>query len=362
MAPSTTTTTSILAILEREEVAPHTTSTTIIPPTAILDTAEEELLNVTQTAISTSITTIAPTTEEEALSSTSATIIARIIEEVVLSSSITISILTPALLPLTEPEVQLPVVEVVCLIPEDWEFGAFDDEPETEWFWDYLSERTESSTSPTEITTITTVAPLEDTSNITLTIILAPVEIESIPDNALDSFAVIGGEREEEEEEDSSRAPRGEGSCRCRRRERSSIRVSSSSSPRRRRRRISGTTTPTSPTSARLGGTTDVEEAQDVFPSHVNLAANTPAYVRESDDFLLLSRWTAQLPQSGRSFYEQALRSTVRPDAIAGGTVGVCFGNGDVDIGPISLETGGAPRNWDADIERLAGERSSTIN
>ena len=108
--------------------------------------------------------------------------------------------------------------------------------------------------------------------------------------------------------------------------------------------------------------TTDVEEAQDVFLLHVNLVANMPAYVRESDDFLLLSRWTAQLPQSGRSFYEQALPSVVRPDAIAGGTVGMCFGNGDVDIGPIGLETGGASRSWDAEIERLAGERSSTTN
>ena len=96
---------------------------------------------------------------------------------------------------------------------------------------------------------------------------MAPVEIEPITDNAFDSFAVIGGEGEEEEEEDSSRAPRGEGSHRRRRRERSSIRASSSSSPRRRRRRrVSGTTTPTSPASARLIGTTDVEEAQDVFP------------------------------------------------------------------------------------------------
>ena len=257
---------------------------------------------------------------------------------------------------------QLPVVEVARPIPEDWEFGAFDDEPETEWFWDYLSERTESLTSPTATTTTTTVAPLEDTSDITLTTTMAPVEIEPITDDALDSFAVIGGEGEEEEEEDSSRSPRGDGSRRRRRRERSSTRASSSLLTPRRRRRISGTTTPTSPISARLGGTTDVEEAQDVFPSHVNLAANAPAYVRESDDFLLLSRWIAQLPQSGRSFYEQVLRSTVRPDAIAGGTVGVCFGNGDVDIGPIGLGTGGAPRNWDADIERLVGERSSTTN
>ena len=345
LASSTTTTTSILIILEREEIAPHTTSTTTIPPTATLDTAEEELCEATQTATLTSTITIAPTTEEEALSSTSATVIARIIEEVVLSPSITISISTPVSLLLTEPEVQLPVVEVVHPIPEDWEFRAFDDEPETEWFWDYLSERTKSSTSPTVTITTTTVAPLEDTPNITLTTILAPVEIESIPDNALDSFAVIGGEGEEEEEVDSSRAPRGEGSHRHCRRERSSIRASLLLSPRRRRRRFSGTTTPTSPTSARLGRTTDVEEAQDIFLSYVNLAANMPAYVRESDNFLLLSRWTAQLPQSGRSFYEQALRSTVRPDAIAGGTVGICFGNGDVDIGPIGLGTRGAPRN-----------------
>ena len=185
---------------------------------------------------------------------------------------------------------------------------------------------------------------------------MAPFDIEPITDDMLDHFAVIGGE-EEEEEEDSSRTPIGEESRRRRRRERSSIRVSSSSSPRRRRRRVSGTTTPTSPASTRLIGSTDFEEAQDVFPSHINLAANAPAYVRECDDFRLLSRWAAQLPHSGRSFYEQALRRTVQPDAIAGGTVGICFGNGDVDIGPIGLETGGTPRNWDTDIERLARER-----
>ena len=33
---------------------------------------------------------------------------------------------------LTEPGVPLPVVEVVRPVPEDWELGAFDDEPETE--------------------------------------------------------------------------------------------------------------------------------------------------------------------------------------------------------------------------------------
>ena len=121
----------------------------------------------------------------------------------------------------------LPVVEVVRPIPEDWEMGAFDDEPETEWFWDYLSERTESLSSPTMTTTTTTVAPLEDT----LTTTMAPFEIEQITDDMLDHFAVIGGE--EEEEEDSSRTPTGEESRRRRRRERSSIRVSSSSSPRR---------------------------------------------------------------------------------------------------------------------------------
>ena len=94
---------------------------------------------------------------------------------------------------------------------------------------------------------------------------LAPIDIEPITEDMLDHFAVIGGE--EEEEEDSSRTPTGEESRRRRRRERSSIRASSSSSPRRRRRRrVSGTTTPTSPASARLIGTTDLEEAQDVFP------------------------------------------------------------------------------------------------
>ena len=85
------------------------------------------------------------------------------------SSSTTTSISIPTPLPLTEPGVPLPVVEVVRPVPEDWELGAFDDEPETEWFWDYLSERTESLSSPTMTTTTTTVAPLEDTSNSTLT-------------------------------------------------------------------------------------------------------------------------------------------------------------------------------------------------
>ena len=360
LASSTTTTTSILTILEREEIAPSTTSTITMPPVTTLNTVEEELHEVTQPATVTSTTTTAPTTEEEALSSTSASILAQVIEEVVLSSSSTTSTSTRMPLSSTEPEASLPEVEVVRPVPENWELGAFDDEPEIEWFWDYLSERTESSSSPTMTTTTTTVTPLEDTPNITLATTLAPSEIEPNTDDMLDSFAVIGGE--EEEEEDSSRTPIGEESRRRRRRERNSIRALSSSSPRRRRRRVSGTTVPTSPASTRLIGTTDVEESQDVFPSHVNLAANAPAYVRESDDFLLLSRWSAQLPQSGRSFYEQALRRTIQPDAIAGGTVGVCFGNGDVDIGPIGQESGGAPRQWDADIERLEGERNSTTN
>ena len=119
-----------------------------------------------------------------------------------------------------------------------------------------------------------------------MTTIVAPIDVEPITDDVLDSFAVIRGDGEEEE---SSRVLLEERSHRHRRRERSSTRASSSASLRRRRGRVSGATTPTLLTSARLGDT-EAEKAQNIFLSHVNLAANALGYVRESDDFFLLSR------------------------------------------------------------------------
>ena len=57
----------------------------------------------------------------------------------------------------------------------------------------------------------------------------------------------------------------------------------------------------------------DVEETSDILPSHVNLAGNVPDYVRESDDFQLVSRWVSGLPRSGRSLYERAVRDEISP-------------------------------------------------
>ena len=89
------------------------------------------------------------------------------------------------------------------------------------------------------------------------------------------------------------------------------------------------------------------------MPSHINLAANTPSYVRESDDFQLISWWLQHVPRSGRSYFERALHGEVRPAAISGGTVLSCFSEGEHEMGPIGLDSHGAVRDWNEELIRM---------
>ena len=68
--------------------------------------------------------------------------------------------------------------------------------------------------------------------------------------------------------------------------------------------------------------------------------------------FIAISRWVAQLPRSGRSLYERSLRSAVRHEAISGGRIGICHGNGEVEIGPLGRTSSGEDRVWN--IEGVA--------
>ena len=90
-----------------------------------------------------------------------------------------------------------------------------------------------------------------------------------------------------------------------------------------------------------------------MFPSYINLMGEAPEYVRESDDFRRINRWVSRLPRSGRSSYERALRSAIHPEAISGGTVGIAFGNGEIEMGPVGISLSGTTRNWTEDLEQL---------
>ena len=137
----------------------------------------------------------------------------------------------------------------------------------------------------------------------------------------------------------------------------------SSSSSRRRRGRTAAAEAETVPTAIfRLPEESDVEETPDVLPSHVNLSGNVPDYVRESDDFQLVSRWISGLPRSGRSLYERAVRGEVLPSAIAGGTTCICFGEGEAETGPIGVNNFGLAIDWTASMEQRMREREATTN
>ena len=134
-----------------------------------------------------------------------------------------------------------------------------------------------------------------------------------------------------------------------------------SSSSRRRRRTT--TTTAATPRSGEPSGwleDSEEEESGDVLPSLGNLAAEAPEYVREADDFLAISRWVAHLPRSGRSLYERSLRSSVRHEAISGGRIGICQGNGNVEIGPLGRTSSGEDRVWNIDELRILREEQTT--
>ena len=185
----------------------------------------------------------------------------------------------------------------------------------------------------------------------------APEEVElSIDDEGCFDADV------DEEEENIQHMSRG----RARRRGRESS--SQSSSLFRRRRGRTATTTTTSSTSASFVESpedSNIGESPDVFPSHINLVGEAPEYVTESDDFRRISRWVSRLPRSGRSLYERALRSAISPEAISGGTVGIAFGNGEFEMGPVGISLDGTTRNLSEDLrqlERLARDLNDWSN
>ena len=55
---------------------------------------------------------------------------------------------------------------------------------------------------------------------------------------------------------------------------------------------------------------------------------------------------------------ERSLRSTVRHDAISGGRIGICHGNGEAEIGPLGRTSSGENRVWD--MEELRNTREAT--
>ena len=138
----------------------------------------------------------------------------------------------------------------------------------------------------------------------------------------------------------------------------------SSSSRRRRRRRTTTTTTTTASPSPRAATSnawledSEDEESADILPSLHSLVPDAPDYVQEADDFMAISRWVAQLPRSGRSLYERSLRSTIRHEAISGGRIGICQGNGNVEIGPLGRTSSGEDRAWN--LEGLRNTRDAT--
>ena len=188
------------------------------------------------------------------------------------------------------------------------------------------------------VTTTTTIAPVVE----------RPTEPEMV---SLDTIVV-------EEEEEERTAAVGRESSEPAAGEEEETTPSSSS-----RRRTTTTTTTASPRAttpnAWLEDSED-EESADVLPSLRSLVPDVPDYVQEADDFLAISRWVAQLPQSGRSLYERSLRSTVRHEAISGGRVGICQGNGEGEIGPLGRTSSGENRIWD--LEELRNLREATTD
>ena len=138
-----------------------------------------------------------------------------------------------------------------------------------------------------------------------------------------------------------------------------------SSSTRRRRSRTTTTTTTavplprtSAPPSSWLEDSED-EESSDVLPSLGSLATDAPEYVRDSDDFQAISRWVAGLPHSGRSLYEQSVHTTVRLEAISGGSIGIFQGNGEAEIGPLGRGVAREDRSWDMDSLRNLREETT---
>ena len=134
-----------------------------------------------------------------------------------------------------------------------------------------------------------------------------------------------------------------------------------SSSSRRRGRRTTTTTTasPRATTPNAWLEDSEDEESSDVLPSLGNLSSEAPEFVREADNFLAISRWVARLLRSGRSLYERSLRSAMRHEAISGGHIGICHGNGEVEIGPLGRTSSGENRVWDLEEFRNTREAAN---
>ena len=130
-----------------------------------------------------------------------------------------------------------------------------------------------------------------------------------------------------------------------------------SSSSRRRRTTTTTTAAPRATTPNAWLEDSEDEESSDILLLLGNLSSEAPEFVREADDFLAISRWVAQLPRSGRSLYERSLRSAVRHEAISGGRIGICHGNGEVEIGPLGRTLSGENRVWD--LEELRNTREA---
>ena len=248
---------------------------------------------------------------------------------------------------------------------EEWIFPEYDVESETEWL-----EAFRRLTAP---------PAMVDTTTTTTTPTPAPAEPDSSVVRREVSFLEDLGELEDSRQRSRSRTPRVGREVERRR----STRIhTTSTSPISRKTTTASTgsaatTTPQERSRRRDRAAAtprreevdedypeehEAEESGDIFPSHVNLAGNVPEYVRESEDFRLISRWVSRLPQSGRSYYEGALRTAIQPASISGGRVGICFGDGDVDVGPLGRESDGSSRDWDEDLPQLEERARRTTN
>ena len=187
---------------------------------------------------------------------------------------------------------------------EEWVFPKYDVESETEWLEAFCR--------------LTAPLIIIDTTTTTTTTIPAPAE----PDNRVArrevNFLEDLGELEDSRQRSRSRTPQVGRDVERRRSTRAHTTPTTSTSRVTTTTSIesAATTTPTGRSRRRARTATtprreeveddypkesEVEESGDVFPSHVNLAGNVPEYVRESEDFRLISRWVSRLPQSRTS-------------------------------------------------------------
>ena len=212
-----------------------------------------------------------------------------------------------------------------------------------------------SLSASSSVTDAPSVVELVTTEEIpTIISVEAPEEVELSMDDGGGFDADV-----DEEEEHIQNISRG----RTRGRGRGSSSQSSSSFRGRRGRTTTTTTTPSPSASfAESPEDSDVGESPDVFPSHINLVGEAPEYVTESDDFRRISRWVSCLPRSGRSLYERALRSAISPEAISGGTIGIAFGNGEFEMGPVGISLDRTTRDLTGDLRRLERLARDTNN